>query len=219
MQYQIVQNTQPSTLSTAFDVIDKVVKILAVIIGAAWAYLNYLRGRTFKHRLEPEISGKIFQFRDSWLISGIASVKNLGLSEVTIEQHGTAVIIDDLILQTSQGHSLKIETAEIAGGVLKIFEPHGWIEPGEPIEESFLFALPPQTDRVAVRLGLRIVSADIEWNADSIVELPQPPSENQSIGWSWSGGAAQAKGTKNLIVQNAESEEHTRKIESRKGKA
>jgi hypothetical protein len=32
------------------DVIDKLVKIAAVMIGALWAYLNYVRGRTFKKR-------------------------------------------------------------------------------------------------------------------------------------------------------------------------
>ena len=59
--------------------------------------------RTFSHRLEPEISGKMFlEYRNAWVLSGVAKVKNLGLSKVSIEQRGTAIIIDDLVLKTSQ---------------------------------------------------------------------------------------------------------------------
>ena len=191
---QIAEKTPPSLLSTTLDVLDKVVKILAVIIGSAWAYLNYRRGRTFTHRLEPEVSGKIFRYRDAWLLSGVAKVKNVGLSKVSIEQRGTAVIIDDIVLKTSQGEPPKLETEEISNGVLEVFKAHGWIEPGEPIEESFLFALPFQSDRVAVRLGLRIVSEDIEWNADSIAELPQPSQEDAELGQPATGESGAKRG-------------------------
>ena len=59
---------------------------------------------------------------------------------------------------------------DILGGVLGVFERHGWIEPGETIEESFAAPLPVRNDRAAVRLRLRIVSRhrifkNIEWNA------------------------------------------------------
>jgi hypothetical protein len=68
------------------------------------------------------------------------------------------------------------------GGVLDVFSRHRWIEPGETTEESFAVPLPVRTDRIGVRLWLRIVSRhkifkNIECNADSIAELP-PPSGN-----------------------------------------
>jgi hypothetical protein len=201
---QIAQKTPSSSLSTTLDVLDKVVKILAVIIGSAWAYLNYRRGRTFSHRLEPEISGKIFRYRNAWVLSGVAKVKNLGLSKVSIEQRGTAIIIDDLVLKTSQEESPKLETEEISNGVLEVFKAHGWIEPGEPIEESFLFALPLQSDRVAVRVELRIVSEDIEWNADSIAELPQQPQEDTELGQLGNAESGTKPGVaeRNLLTKN-----------------
>ena len=38
--------------------IDTVVKIAAVIVGGAWTYLNYVRGRTYSRRLELAVSGE-----------------------------------------------------------------------------------------------------------------------------------------------------------------
>ena len=79
----------------------QVVKIIAVILGGIWTYLNYVRGRTFKRRLEPKILGKISRGVrvDTWMVSGIAQAKNVGLSKVDIEASGTAIVIDDMILK------------------------------------------------------------------------------------------------------------------------
>ncbi|MGA8687479.1 MAG: hypothetical protein WB623_23975 [Candidatus Sulfotelmatobacter sp.] len=183
---QAVQNaTAPAGPKITLDVIDKVVKIIAVILGGIWTYLNYVRGRTFKRRLEPKILGKISRGVrvDTWMVSGIAQAKNVGLSKVDIEASGTAIVIDDMILGTSKKGVPKMVEVDILGGVLGVFERHGWIEPGETIEESFAAPLPVRNDRAAVRLRLRIVSRhrifkNIEWNADAIAELRKPPCDN-----------------------------------------
>jgi hypothetical protein len=77
---------QSRHLSDVLDIIDKVTKIIALFIGAGWAYLNYLRGRTFKRRLEPSITGKTIRSKGLLLLSGVAQVKNVGLSKVVIQQ-------------------------------------------------------------------------------------------------------------------------------------
>jgi hypothetical protein len=169
----VPQATAHSSLSAVLDIVDKVVKVAAVLIAAAWGYLNYRRGRTFKRRLEPRISGKIF-FRDgTWLLCGEAELKNVGLSVVTIEQKGTAIIVDDCLVVTGEGGSSRVAQERVA--VLEVFKAHGWIEPGESIKQSFLNALPSRADRVAARLRIRIVSHKTEWNDDSIAELVPPP--------------------------------------------
>jgi hypothetical protein len=168
---------QSTHLSAVLDVIDKVTKILALIVGAGWVYLNYLRGRTFKHRLEPNISGKISRSKGILLLSGLAQVKNVGLSKVLIQQTGTAIEVLNCILAESQTGPPFLSDQDIT--VRSVFEAHGWIEPGEQIEESFLIPVPEGSGTVAFRLGLRIVSEGIEWNADSIVEIVSPEMSPQ----------------------------------------
>jgi hypothetical protein len=159
----------PSRLSTALDLIDKAVKILAVAIGAGWTYLNYVRGRTFKKRLEPKISGRKVDGKGISFLSGSAQIKNVGLSKFPIEQRGTAILVFDLKPSTA----VKQPTAmvEERTTVRSVFKDHGWIEPGETIEESFLLQLPENEQRVAIKLELRVVAAYIEWNANCIVDM------------------------------------------------
>jgi hypothetical protein len=179
---QAVQNAaHPGGSRVTLDAIDKIVKIVAVILGGVWTYLNYVRGRTFRRRLEPKISGKIASGVDigTWMVAGMVQAKNVGLSKVDIEASGTAIVIEDMVLGASKKGIPKIVEVEIVGGVLGVFKRHRWIEPGETIEESFAAPLPVRSDRTGVRLWLRIVSRhkifkNIEWNADSIAELPQP---------------------------------------------
>jgi hypothetical protein len=177
-----VQDATPlANPKITLDAIDKVVKIVAVILGGIWTYLNYVRGRTFKRRLEPKICGTISPGVgvDTWMVFGTVQAKNVGLSKVDIEASGTAIVMDDMIPGTSKKGVPKIVEVDILGGVLGVFERHRWIEPGETIEESFAAPLPVRNNRAAVRLRLRIVSRhrifkNIEWNADAIAELPKP---------------------------------------------
>jgi hypothetical protein len=160
--------TQSKHLADVLDIIDKATKILALFVGAGWVYLNYLRGRTFKGRLEPTISGKTIRSKGILLLSGAAQVKNVGLSKVVIQQRGTGIEVLGLVRQ-ARGDSPALLTQDIA--VLPVFEVHGWIEPGETIEESFLVPIAEHPETVAFRLGLRIVSEGIEWNCDALVEV------------------------------------------------
>jgi len=158
-----------SALSSILDVVDKVTKTVALVIGGAWAYLNYLRGRTFKKRLELKISAKEVQSKMGSLLSGNAQIKNVGLSKFPIEQKGTAIVFLDL--KASAQAMQPIEMIEETVGVREVFKDHAWIEPGETIAEDFLLQLPQSEDRLAMKLELRVVAAHIEWNANCIVEL------------------------------------------------
>jgi hypothetical protein len=173
----VPQSAAHYSLSAVLDIVDKAVKVAAVLIAAAWGYLNYRRGRTFKRRLEPRISGKIFCRDGTWLLCGEAELKNVGLSVVTIEQKGTAILVDDCVMVTDPSSSSRVVQERVA--VLEVFKAHGWIEPGESIKQSFLNALPSRADRVAARLRIRIVSHKTEWNDDSIAEIV-PPSKPEA---------------------------------------
>ena len=160
------------------EAVDKLVGIAAVLFGAFWTYLNYVRGRTHKRRLEPTIVGKLAPgvAGQALVVSGSVSLKNVGLSKVDIGKEGTAIVIRDLVPGVNDNGQPAMVERRIPGGVLSVFTKHRWIEPGETIAESFSLPVAESADRAAVRLALRIVSRhrffkDIEWNADSIADL------------------------------------------------
>jgi len=160
-------STESPRLSFLLDVIDKLTKILALVIGAGWAYVNYVRGRTFSKRLEPKIAGKWVQREGRSLLSGSAQIKNVGLSKFPIRQKGTAILVFDLL--PSAPVEKPTDAVEERVRVREVFKQHAWIEPGETVEENFLLQLPDTSSRLAIKLELRVVAADIEWNANSIV--------------------------------------------------
>jgi hypothetical protein len=213
---------QASALSSVLDVVDKVTKILALLIGGGWAYLNYVRGRTFNKRLELKISGKRAQKKGVTLLSGTAQIKNVGLSKFPIEQKGTAILFFDL--KPSASVKRLAETAEERVGVREVFKDHAWIEPGETIEDNFLVQLPEDEERLAVKLDLRVVAAHIEWNANCIVELETDIVALDAVdllphgqGWreKWS---TKIPGLTDMVVQLIERPEVTDDIEREKQK-
>jgi hypothetical protein len=197
-------------LSTALDLIDKITKILALLIGGMWAYLNYVRGRTFKRRLEPSITGKTILSKGVLFLSGLAEVKNVGLSKVPIEQKGTAVEVLALKLRNDDADAPELHTEDV--DVRSVFKRHGWLEPGEHIQESFFLPVPEKSHLVALRLRLRIVADGIEWNADSVVEL----KAEDEVGWAFGDLCASRNSYASLPSQDKEDDTRTSAIEDRK---
>jgi hypothetical protein len=141
---------------------DFVAKVAIALVGAVWAWINYVRGRTFYRRLEPKISGEIFAVDDAWFISIDPSVKNVGLSRALIIQEGTWIEL--IVLQRDGTTKHVAEPIEVALGKPPVFEKHGWVEAGEEIHDVRLVQLPEKTtEDVAVRANLRVVSKELAW--------------------------------------------------------
>ena len=151
------------------DVIKNAATILALGIGAAWAYFNFFRGRTYRPRLEPHISGKVFIVKEVPYLSIIAQLTNVGLSDVDIQRKGTAISV--YLYKASFPVSKVQEVPHEPLAAFDVFELHPWIEPGELIKDERMIVI-PKGEWVGVRLEIRIVSRGIEWNAASVLEHP-----------------------------------------------
>lgn len=175
-------------------------KIAVTVIGAVWAWLQYVRGRTFRRRLEPKITGDIFEAEGKHFISIVSSVRNVGLSRAFIIQRGTWVEISILQLDSTTTSFAEPDVKEL--GKPEVFLSHSWVEPGEEVSDPRLVQLPTKEPRdVAVRLELRVISQewrwpplgsyseptagrnedyeamfkhDLGWTASAIVRFPQP---------------------------------------------
>jgi hypothetical protein len=143
------------------DFADKLIKGLAVIVAGAWTLINFKRSRVFHRKLEPSVSGEIFESGGEYYILVQTRLKNVGQSRYIITQKGTGLEAIKLSTQPRERIS-----------VTPIFENHAWIEPGEQIEDPVILKIPPPSAFVAVKLTLRVVSRTpepTEWNCSCIV--------------------------------------------------
>lgn len=76
-------------ISFWLDIVDKAVKVVAVLLGGAWTLMHYLRGRTFKRRLEPGVNGLLFRSGGEAYVVVTCTLKNLGLSKCDLDFPGT----------------------------------------------------------------------------------------------------------------------------------
>src|SRR6516164_3819133 len=77
-----VANSGLSNINTIVDTISKAVTAVAVIIGGVWAYFKFVRGRTYRPRLEVDLAGQWWPVNGKWLLQTRVMVKNVGASKV-----------------------------------------------------------------------------------------------------------------------------------------
>lgn len=157
----------PAAISHLLEDGQKAAAIVGIIAAGVWAYFNFFRGRTYRPRLEPHVSGAIFSTQDSVFLVAAYQVKNVGLSKVDIQQCGSALSVLVPEMPSTVPFVREIKWKHVA--TFDIFKARQWVEPGEPIQEQRLIAL-PHDKYLAVRIEVRLVSsANTEWTAMAIV--------------------------------------------------
>jgi hypothetical protein len=163
-----------TSLQLSIGTIDILIKSAAVVLGGIWTYLNYVRGRTFHRRLEVEISGSIVNLPSVRAFSGQCRIKNIGLSHVRILQRGTGVSVSTLSLRTSVEGQRQIHEEEFT--VMPMFAEQDWIEPGEPITDTFMVLLPDVSDLLlGIKVHVFVSNGKSIWSAVRIVETSDIP--------------------------------------------
>jgi hypothetical protein len=149
------------------DSAEKIFKIAAIIIGGIWVYYNYFRGRTYKPRLEPTISGKIIKVGGIPYLVIKAKLKNAGLSKIGIKQEGSAIRILAYDLK-KQANSVELVGSNWLA-TFSVFEEDEWVEPGKGIEDQLLITI-PEHKFALFRVELRVLSGGIECQSIAVVE-------------------------------------------------
>jgi hypothetical protein len=145
-----------------------VCEILAILGGAAWTYLNYFRGRIYKPRLECSVEASVEQHSGHSFLKAVVRIRNIGLSKVSIQQRGTALVIHSA---NKQGDP-PLFPSEVRWNdpvaAFEVFSGNNGVEPSEPITESVMIAL-PYGNGLAYRVTLTVVSGEFWWTAATIV--------------------------------------------------
>jgi hypothetical protein len=144
-------------------VIDEIIKLAAVFIGALWALWNFRKSRTYNQKLDLEIVGTVFIKNDLYG-DVLVTAKNIGASRHVVQKAGSfieiSVILDDL--------------SEHIVELFQVFTDDDSIEPGESINDTKYWSIAqPIANIVWVRLSLRILSNGVDWRWSSLVRVVQ----------------------------------------------
>jgi len=147
--------------ATTLTKLDTFSKIAIAVLGGIWTLLTYVRGRTFRRRLEPKITGEVFEEGGARFLSIVASARNVGLSKAEVIEDGTWVRI--FLLKKKNVKSFAVP-AEVRLGTAPILLQHSWIEPGEEVHDVLIVQLPEKSaEDIGVRLDLRVKSQEWRW--------------------------------------------------------
>jgi hypothetical protein len=156
--------------------------ILALIIGGLGAYFKIFKGRIYTRRLEPSISASILSGEGYKCAAVKISIKNVGQARVDLDLRDSTVSARYYIKSNYEQWFHNAFWSDL--GTTNAITRHEWVDPGEIVTEERLFALPYNTDVIAVEFQLRLLSRPpryafwrprTEWNASTVVNAAESP--------------------------------------------
>jgi hypothetical protein len=128
----------------ALDSLQQATQILALLVGGAWAYFNFVKRRTLVRRAEIRLSASLMRFQGTTFIHATVSAENTGLSVLPLSLQ--FIVIHSL-------HDSKWELkprVELEWGdelvLMPVLQEHEWIEGGEQVHDEVLIPLPASLD-------------------------------------------------------------------------
>ena len=116
-----------------------VTQSLALIAGGVWAYFKFAKGRTFRDRLNPAVSGKLVSIDGSVFLMVTIRLQNVGLSRIALDQDVSALDVFEYV-PSQTGELLIVENSRLAS--FRVFrDTDRYIEPNEIVERQALIAL------------------------------------------------------------------------------
>ncbi len=150
-----------SPLDARLETLERILKVLAYLVGGAWVYYNYFRGRAHKSRLEVKVSGTRLDAATPNLAKVSTQVKNVGLSKAELLDAGSAIRLYGYNATKSVDQWTLIETYD------SLTKNNQWIEPGVSVEEHILIPIDPGIF-AAFRVDLILNSKKVRWKTTAI---------------------------------------------------
>lgn len=155
------------------DILQRSFTIIAIIVGALWGYSKYFRGRTFRQRIELDVSADKFVSEKANYIIIKVQAKNVGLSKIDIDKNGADIEILSYDTFNNEPSLSCIQWEHLA--TVPILKNHDLIEPGEVVREQELIEIPGSPNLI-LKIFFRIVSNDfIQWESIFIINIQNTP--------------------------------------------
>jgi hypothetical protein len=167
--------------------ISHIIQSVALLVGGTWAFLKFVRGRTFAHRLDVTVQTEftIVGGIDALLVQ--TTVKNDGLSVVEPDKDRGSLML--FMLPSSQVTRWR-EWLYMPNCTERIFDHVDLIEPGETVPTETLLFLPfakssgtAAAYRVTASLGssTRIRKRSEGWSASCIAVVEPGVTDEQLV--------------------------------------
>ena len=160
--------TAAADLKNIRDIVDIVFKSItasATIVGGAWAYYHFIKGRVFKPRLTLSTSARRLQAKGTEYVLSTIKLSNVGLSRVEIASADIRVC--------------SLSSPAVAGAVsfpkltrlktVNVLLAHNSVKSGETLKEQNILALASNRDH-PILLDLRVVAKGVSFTARTIAE-------------------------------------------------
>ena len=148
-------------LDAGLETAERILKVLAYLVGGVWVYYNYFQGRTHQSRLEVKVSGTRLGAATPNLAKVSTLVKNVGLSKTELLDGGSAIRLYGYDATKSVDQWTLIETYD------SLVKNNQWIEPGVSVEEHILIPIDPGIF-AAFRVDLILNSKKVRWKTTAI---------------------------------------------------
>jgi hypothetical protein len=157
------------TLFQFLDITERIVKLAAILTGGVWTYYRFIRGRTYRPRLETSLTAEAVRRGGQTYLIACLNIRNLGTAKVEIKQEGSGLRLFSCDLCMSTSAPGEPSLTRIA--TLPVFMHHKWVESSETIRHEVLYVL--TANHAAVKLEFRLCAKGIEWNSETYVTLPE----------------------------------------------
>lgn len=143
------------------DALEKLLKVLAYVVGVLWVYYNYFKGRTHQLRVDSKIQATTLPSPNEALCKVTRTLKNVGLTKVTLLKYGSALRVEAYDSTAEKWQHIS---------TYDIFEKNSvWLEPGETLEETTLLHLAEPLTR-PFRVQLLANGGKFTWETSNIVQ-------------------------------------------------
>lgn len=147
-----------------------IVQTTALLVGGAWGYFKFVRGRTFAHRTELGVKGELLTSEARSAIRAQVTLRNTGASDIPLR---VAVVYVYAIGPSEWQPGSSPSWKKV--GVAKVLANHAAVEAQESIFEEALVPLPDEAEEpLAYRLELQVydqreAGGATQWSSQSIV--------------------------------------------------
>jgi hypothetical protein len=118
-------------------------QVAAILIGGAWAYFKFIRGRVFKSRVDVQVDASLLQIGTENAVSATVRVQNIGLSRFRFARGESKIAV--FWCPSGGWPAVSDLWTELATSPL--FPDQEAIEGGETIVEQWVLPLPADPDK------------------------------------------------------------------------
>ena len=148
----------PLSFKDLSDSISSLVTAAAVLIGGGWAYMKYVRGRTFRNRAKLDMSVQPYGSHSAHALLVEVSMQNDGASRIELGLENEKFVRVDEVLEMDWTADGNVDwDADAPVMLTRLFTDHTWLEPNETISDEVLVPVPPPGRKVlAYRVTARV---------------------------------------------------------------